>query len=221
MTDISDASRFFVKLIDNNSYPKVERLMNDIDFYAAEDLARPIKQGTLCAARFKLDDNWYRALVLKGVGKNQYMVEFIDFGNSDTVNGEDLKRLPQELLAIEPTAKECQLAYIRTPKMDSEYGEEAAKYIQSQAMEKVTEAIVVGQTGKVLSIVLFPKGEKDWNKSINCRLIEKSLAQMQKFDEDNDDYPEEINDWFDIEEEQRDLQNKIWQYGGAQDDEDF
>lgn len=81
--------------------------MNDIDFYAAEDLQRPIKQGTLCAARFKLDDNWYRAMVLRGVGKNQYEVEFIDFGNSDTVSGEDLKRLPQELIAIERTAKQC------------------------------------------------------------------------------------------------------------------
>jgi hypothetical protein len=82
-------------------------------------------------------------------------------------------------------------------------------------MEKVTEAIVVDQQGDRLSIVLFPKGEKDWNKSINCKLIEKSLAQLQKFEEDNDDYPEDINDWFDIEEEQRELQNKIWQYGGA------
>lgn len=88
-------------------------------------------------------------------------------------------------------------------------------------MERVTEAIVVGQTTSILSIVLFPKGEKDWNKSINCRLIEKSLAQLQKFDEDKDEYPEEINDWFDIEEEQRELQGKIWQYGGAQEDEDF
>lgn len=107
MTDITDASRFFVKFVDSNQYSKVERLMNDIDFYAAEDLQRPIKQGTLCAARFKLDDNWYRAMVLRGVGKNQYEVEFIDFGNSDTVSGEDLKRLPQELIAIERTAKQC------------------------------------------------------------------------------------------------------------------
>ena len=178
MTDISDASRFFLKFVDSNSYPKVERLMGDVDFFAAEDLERPIKKGTVCAARFKLDDNWYRAKVQRGVGKNQYEVEFIDFGNSDTVNGEDLKKLTSELLAIEPSAKECSLAYIRTAKIDSEFGEEAAKYIQSQAMEKVTEAVVVGQSGDRLSVVLFPKGEKDWNKSINCRLLEKSLAQL-------------------------------------------
>jgi len=30
---------------------------------------------------------------------------------------------------MEPASKECTLAYIRTPKMDSEFGEEAAKFI--------------------------------------------------------------------------------------------
>lgn len=67
-------------------------------------------------------------------------------------------------------------------------------------MEKITDAIVVDQEGDRLNIVLFPKGERDWNKSINCILIEKSLASLQRFTED-DEYHEEINDWFDIEEE--------------------
>ena len=80
------------------------------------------------------------------------------------------------MLSIEPTAKECSLAYIRVPRMNTEFGEEAAKFIQSQAMERVTEAIVVDQQGDRLRIVLFPKGEKDWNKSLNCQLIERSLA---------------------------------------------
>lgn len=105
--------------------------MNQFDYLSADDLERPIKKNTICAARFKLDGNWYRAKIIRGIGKNQYEVEFIDFGNSDTVNGDDLKRLPQELLNFEATAKECSLAYIRVPRIDSNYGEEAAKYIQS------------------------------------------------------------------------------------------
>jgi staphylococcal nuclease domain-containing protein 1 len=129
MTDISDASRFFIKFVNDNQYEKIEGRMNKFDYLQADDLERPIKKNTVCAARFKLDENWYRAKVLRGVGKNQYEVEFIDFGNSDTVNGDDLKRLPADLLAIEPSAKECSLAYIQVPRIDSEFGEEAAKYI--------------------------------------------------------------------------------------------
>jgi hypothetical protein len=38
---------------------------------------------------------------------------------------------------------------------------------------------------------------------------------MQKFDEENDEIPEEINDWFSFEEEAKENNLKIWQYGGA------
>lgn len=155
---------------------------------------------------------------MRGIGKNQFEVEFIDFGNQDTVSGDDLKRLSKDLLEYEPQAKQCSLAFIDVPRIGSEYGEEAAKLVQSLAMERITEAIVVDQEGDRLNIVLFPKGEKDWNKSINCILIEKSLASLKRFSED-DDYPEEINDWFDIEEEVKEGQLKIWQYGGAHGDE--
>jgi len=87
-------------------------------------------------------------------------------------------------------------------------------------METITEALVLGQDGDRLSIVLFPKGEKDWTKSINCQLITKGLASMKKLD-DSDDLPEEINDWYDIEEEVKESQIKIWQYGGAHEDDDY
>jgi len=55
--------------------------MNKFDEFAAQDLEKPIKKGTICAARFKVDECWYRARVLRSTGKNQYDVEFIDFGN--------------------------------------------------------------------------------------------------------------------------------------------
>lgn len=70
----------------------------------ADDLEKPIKKGTICAARFKLDDAWYRAKVLNSIGKGEYEVQFIDFGNIDTVSSStgDLKRLSQNLLEYEP-----------------------------------------------------------------------------------------------------------------------
>ena len=81
MTDITDASRFFVRVVGDNQYSKVEQLMNQFDPLQAEDIEKPVKKGTICAARFKVDGNWYRSRILRGLGKNQYEVEFIDFGN--------------------------------------------------------------------------------------------------------------------------------------------
>ena len=68
--------------------------MEKIDFINAEDLEKPIKKGTICAARFKTDDRWYRSKVLRSLGKGQHEVQFIDFGNTEIVGPEDLKKLP-------------------------------------------------------------------------------------------------------------------------------
>lgn len=52
MTDITDASRFFIKIVNDNQYPKIEAAMNKFDALNAQDLERPIKKGTICAAKF-------------------------------------------------------------------------------------------------------------------------------------------------------------------------
>lgn len=102
MTDITDASRFYVRMVADNQYPKIEQEMNKVDFMLADDLEKPLKKGTICAARFKLDDKWYRSRVLRSLAKGQHEVQFIDFGNIDVANSEDLKKLPQNLLSYEP-----------------------------------------------------------------------------------------------------------------------
>lgn len=74
MTDITDASRFYVRINPASDYSKIEFEMNRFNPSLHDDLEKPIKKGTICAARFKLDDNWYRAKVLSGVGKGEYEV---------------------------------------------------------------------------------------------------------------------------------------------------
>ena len=69
-----------------------------------------------------------------------------------------------------------------------------------------------------LQVVLFPtKGEKDWNKSINARLLESGLAATRTSDQE--EIPDEVNKWYDIEEQARENQIGIWEYGGDIGDE--
>ena len=42
---------------------------------------------------------------------------------------------------------------------------------------------------------------------------------MQNLDEE-EDLPEEINEWYNLEEDAREKQLNIWQYGGATGDSD-
>ncbi len=74
MTDLQDANNFYVRIVGDNQYAKIERELEEFDPQQAEDLEKPIKKGTVCAARFSVDDTWYRASVLRTIGKGQYEV---------------------------------------------------------------------------------------------------------------------------------------------------
>jgi len=74
MTDISDAGRFYLRIQNGNEYAKIEAEMNRFNPGSVEDLEKPIKKGTICAARFSVDEKWYRAKVIGSVGKGDIEV---------------------------------------------------------------------------------------------------------------------------------------------------
>lgn len=56
VTDVVDATRFSVRILDKNSkQAKIDDAMKKFDPVSAEDLEKPIKKGTLCAALY-VDD---------------------------------------------------------------------------------------------------------------------------------------------------------------------
>ena len=77
--------------------------MAKFDDSTAEELEKPIKKGTLCAALLQSDKAWYRARVIGTVSKGLIEVYFIDYGNTEAVRPDmDLRKLPAHLLAFEP-----------------------------------------------------------------------------------------------------------------------
>jgi hypothetical protein len=69
MTDITDASFFHVRVVGKgSSYKKIDDAMAKFDADTAEELERPLKKGTLCAALFSTDNKWYRCKVIRTVG---------------------------------------------------------------------------------------------------------------------------------------------------------
>ena len=64
--------------------------------------------------------------------------------------------------------------------------------------------------------MLFPtKGEKDWSKSLNARVLESGLAVIRTEEE----LPDEAQKWLDVEEEAREAQTGVWQFGGDIDED--
>ncbi|VDN39540.1 unnamed protein product, partial [Dibothriocephalus latus] len=79
--------RFFVQF--NADAPLVQATNEKLNSGAlalgdAESTSFVPRRGLLCAARFSVDNLWYRARVTRVV-KKQVTVLFIDFGNEETI----------------------------------------------------------------------------------------------------------------------------------------
>lgn len=149
VTHVTDASRFYVRVLDKAKvYKKIEDAMAKFDPKNAEELEKPIKKGTLCAAYSAEDKSWYRVRVVGTVGKGLIDVFFIDYGNHETINSEgDLRKLPAHLLAYEPQAILASFAFIKCPRRTQQMGAEATKYVEKYALNTVHDACVVDQVG--------------------------------------------------------------------------
>lgn len=124
ITDVTDASRFHVRVLDkSNVHKKIDDAMAKFDAETAEELERPIKKGTLCAALNTSDKSWYRARVIGTVGKDSIEVYFIDYGNRETVRPDmDMRKLPAHLLAYEPQAIPASFAFLKCPRKTQQMG---------------------------------------------------------------------------------------------------
>ncbi len=73
--------------------------------------------GSLCCARFSLDEHWYRATVKNNQG-GIIEVQFIDYGNSESVVLPDIRACPKELCDYPVVAIKCELSGLQSLKTD-------------------------------------------------------------------------------------------------------
>ncbi|XP_049706830.2 maternal protein tudor isoform X1 [Helicoverpa armigera] len=101
---VNSLDEFYLHLDDATSnLDKVTVKMNESQEF---EPASELKVGSICAAFWTEDEQWYRAKILEfcDVG---YHVQFIDYGNK--AKCEEFRLLPEDLAAIEPLAKCCRL----------------------------------------------------------------------------------------------------------------
>ncbi|XP_062344402.1 tudor domain-containing protein 6 [Cinclus cinclus] len=129
------------------------------------------KSGVLCLARYS-DSHWYRGLIMERQPKAK--VFFVDFGNTESIETDDLLILPNDasdILLVPMQAIRCSVSDV------SSVSKEAATWFKEAVLEKRLKAIVVAKdSDNTLLVELF-----DRNTQINTKLKELSLNSTGVF----------------------------------------
>ncbi|ENN71421.1 staphylococcal nuclease domain-containing protein 1 isoform X2 [Dendroctonus ponderosae] len=130
VTEVSAEGTFFAQKFADG--PKAVALLAKLrqEFEANPPLpgAYTPKRGDIAAAKFTLDDEWYRVKVEK-VAAGNAVVHYIDYGNRETIPTTRLASLPAAYSSEKPFAVEYSLPYVILPK-DEEFREIALKYFR-------------------------------------------------------------------------------------------
>lgn len=130
VTEVTPEGTFFAQSYQNG--PKAEALQAKLkqEFQANPPLAGAYtpKRGDICAAKYSVDNEWYRAKIEKVQGSQVYVV-YIDYGNKEVLSSTRLASLPAIYVSEKPFASEYSLACVSLPK-DPEYAEMSIKYLK-------------------------------------------------------------------------------------------
>lgn len=136
LTEITTEGTFFVQRISDGA--KAEALFAKLrqEFQANPPLpgAFTPRRGDVCAAKYSVDDQWYRVKVEKVQG-GKASVHYIDFGNKEVLPTTQLASLPAAYASEKPFATEYIMPFVTLPK-DEEFASIAIKYLKEDTFDR-------------------------------------------------------------------------------------
>ncbi|XP_033118710.1 maternal protein tudor-like isoform X2 [Anneissia japonica] len=115
-----------------------------------------VRSGSPCLARFRDDDSLYRAVIKRQLPNSKVDIQFIDYGNSDTVSVKDLKIIKPSFTTLPAQAIECRIKGLQTE------ASILTDDFEGLVAEKQLVAYISGKKDKILEIVLTDtSGGKD------------------------------------------------------------
>ena len=182
VTNIINPSKFYCQLFKNG--PKLEGLMQDIGRHysklgANEELLSSPSSGDPCCAQFSEDGCWYRAVVLSTPPQG-VTVQYVDYGNSETLPLNKIKKLIPKFSDLPQQGIECTLNRIKPkflsgePKWRPRYTEK----FKDLALEKEGMLTAVTQDSRgVCRVELVVRNRKD-DQNISEQLVISGNAEL-------------------------------------------
>ncbi|CAD8049867.1 unnamed protein product [Paramecium primaurelia] len=178
VTAVNDCNEFYLRTEIN---PEFEELEIQIENAALIPLKKPVKKGTLCLARFSEDNRIYRAQVLQAFKNDKFLIKFIDYGNNDEVNYQDMGVLPAQFTNVPQQAKLCSLAYLRFPPSSHEFAEEASDLLRELLLDQQFNSKVAytEKSSNRQFVTLQPQDKPDELQfTINKIALEQGLGRI-------------------------------------------
>ncbi|XP_033632805.1 uncharacterized protein LOC117294486 isoform X2 [Asterias rubens] len=181
---------FYANVVDLGS-DLVELGQNINDFYSETTAQAGFspKQGELCAARFSHDNCWYRAVVQKvpRSGEKNLYVDFIDYGNSDSVSLDECRPLEERFTSLPNQAIQCKLSGVKPTGGTDWQDDMTGAFKEWLATAPTVNINIQDKQDKYLVVEVFSPGAKEPECSFNQMLQTIGFAA-----DDNDDKKESV-----------------------------
>ncbi|CAH0577989.1 unnamed protein product [Chrysodeixis includens] len=176
ITEVTPEGNFYAQNIDMGT--RLESLMEKIhqEFKSNPPLAGAYmpRRGNICAARFSLDDQWYRAKVEKITEDKLAHVFYIDYGNREVLSTARLAALPAGTELEPPYVNEYVLCCVKFPSDPDDRSEAVAVFSADTLNRKLL--LNVETRGSPQGVTLV---DPNSNVDVGKNLIKEGLVLME------------------------------------------
>ncbi|GBG26689.1 Staphylococcal nuclease domain-containing protein 1 [Hondaea fermentalgiana] len=184
VSEIANGHTFFIQTQSAAAQSKMEAVTKEMQALASQHGTTPGGEGLMeprrnqmCVALF--DDGsgmaWYRARILSVIRESgnksapRLHIRYVDFGNEGTVEMSHVRPMPNTAVCASPAlARECVLAFTKTPALDREYGREAAMLLSDLVF------------GKSVTAKLHPSKNEEGYQLVSLYLKEEDKAEDEQ-----------------------------------------
>jgi len=217
VTEIVNAGKFYFQVVGPDA-EKLEELMKNLNSDQNLGGAYVPKKDEIVCAKFSEDGLWYRAQIIsigKKSDKASYTVFYVDYGNSETVQAENIRKIDEKYSKLTPQARQARLAFIIPPTGEEDFAEEAAFAFKDMVWNKTMLATNYTQDHDVISIQLADVSSK---LLVNEALLLQGYARLEKSrDKSIKPLLEKLGEAQDTAKKQH---LGIWEYGDVGSDEE-
>lgn len=178
VTDVSHPPVIYMQLVTEQSLQVISNLETGLNSHSFPPTsASPPPLDHVCCCKYPLDSMWYRASVV-AVQEKECTVQFIDYGNKDTVPFSHIVPCPPQFLKVPIMAVQCSLSGVRPPLPSSRWSQQAISFLQQKCYERVLLAKVESlDKNSSVPLVQLIDTSSDNDIYLSTELISAGLAE--------------------------------------------